>query len=57
MIKDYREIRKEKVLSNIRNELQEINRIKRSPEGRRAFMIKWMDDTFGKERKMKDLKR
>lgn len=45
---DPREIRKNKVLNDMRKEIQEMDRFKRSPEGKRAFMIKWMDDNFGK---------
>jgi len=47
MNRDPREIRKDKVLNDMRQELQEIARIKRSPAGKRAFMIEWMNNNFG----------
>lgn len=46
---DLREVRKNKALNDMRKELKEIARFKRSPEGKRNFMIKWMDDNFGKK--------
>jgi hypothetical protein len=49
MIADPRAIRKDKALDRMRRELQEINRIKRSPEGKRAFMSRWLEENFGKK--------
>jgi hypothetical protein len=50
MNQDIREIRKERVLTDMRNEKREAQRIKNTPEGRRAFLLKWMDDNFLRRR-------
>lgn len=47
---DPRLIKKEKYIGAIRQRLLEIERFKKSPEGQREFILRWIDEKFGKSK-------
>ena len=44
---DLREVKKNRLLNDMRKELKEIERIKRTPKGRKDLIYKYVSDNFG----------
>ena len=48
---EQRELRKNKILDEMRKELKDMAAYRRSPQGKREFILKWMEDAFAKQGK------